>query len=283
MARLLKYNAKINYEQLTNYHFSAKAIGEIRKANGQPQITDFEFRTIVLTDNDSVSMEVLEKYLWSLSDLGVLLHEGNMSYIATHIRDLEGSMNNESPFHQKFDTDIELLLKLIKLKNSTGKISIEIRHRPIGESVEFFNLEDRLVTIPIINSSIDALFNSLVSDETVMPFELIDEIRNLPSPDEQSLKELKAKLFIMRDNLFHSLIISTICKSLRNYLNEFSVLSNPTANLTNDQARVIYEVCKFHRLIQIEHELDFEKLNYVRSIFTNSAKQQMITSQLSGS
>ncbi|MGM9476495.1 hypothetical protein ACS5PU_08690 [Pedobacter sp. GSP4] len=268
---LVTGGSQITYEILKDFHTAAEGVYNIRKSKGQSLEEDYEFQVLLEAENEEEAKAIFIAHAEKLADLGVHLHIGHLAYITIYLKSIEGNfILEESTSYKILSSNLSLLTNLIKLQKCTGKISLEITDNLVGkEFEEYTKLRDEELISAALQGTIGALISAIKRDEHLVPFSLIEEVKNL-KPSLDDITALNRKLIVITNKAFNSQMLYTICKTLRNYLNTYSPLRHPTATLTNDQARVIYETCKLHGLINLPHEMDIEKINYIRSVITNS-------------
>lgn len=283
MPALLETKCDINYQTLSDYHFSAKEISKIRNENGQSQIVEYEFRIIFDGDDLKESQKLVHNYLKLLDKHEILEHEGNIAYLVTHLKEFEGDfINSDINLHQNLDNDISFLLKLLKLRDMQNILTMEVKHKANGKEFdEYLNINDNTLISDMINAAIDSKFLSIKENKEFLPFELQDEICAIAVPDLTILTDIKNRLLLIKEKAFNSYIIYIICKTLRDYLNNKTTLYHPTAVITNEQALIIYEICKLFGIIKLTHFITQDKINYIRSVIRNSSDKGHATFQSS--
>ncbi|KQS41748.1 hypothetical protein [Pedobacter sp. Leaf194] len=272
---LVNGGGEISYKVLSEYHFTAKHIYESRTSENQPIDTNFEFDVIIPAMDLVHAEEIFTGYCNVIDGLCGRLHIGHLSYITSNIIEWEGNfVLADSMFHKVLRADISLLINLMNLKENTKNLNLEISHVLKGRDFDYFTkIQNPLIISGALSGAIDVLFNSIKHNYSSLPIELADQLRDVTTPTISLLQQINLQLIDITEKAFRSQLLYTVCVSLRNYLKKHSPLTHPTANLTNDQARVIYETCKLHGLINLPHEMDIEKINYMRSIISNSTHQ----------
>jgi len=281
----LDHTGMISYEILSKYHFSAESILKMCKERNEPFEVNFKHEVnIAANDHDEAKQKFVD-YLIRLKDLGVFYHAAHIAYLIKNMVEFEGNfIEQDSQLHKQLKFKIEQLIQIIKLRDNPNSINMEFTHKSYGKDFEdYLALSDPIVVSASLNSAGHALLNKIKQDVNSIPFELIDEVKNLSDLDIDKLSELNDKLISIKDKVFTSEFIYTVCKTIRNYLNEESNITHPTAFLTNDQARVIYEACSVYGILNVSHDMDYEKINYIKAVLNNGKKKDGIKVYLKGS
>lgn len=278
-----EHEGLISYEILSKYHFSAKAILDICLKNNKPVEVNFKHEVNYEASNIEEANETWQAYLLKLNEFNLVYHAAHIGYLVKNLVEFEGSFVNEESNQNKYlKSSIQQLIRLGNLMDNAKSVTIEITHKVNGKEFDdYTKLTDSAIISDTLKAAISSQLNSIKQEEHLIPFELLEDIRQLTEPNIDKLKAIDAKLINIKDKAFLSAFTYTVAEKLRNYLNNESPLKHDTAFLTNDQARIIFEVCKFYSIGNFHHEMDYDKINYVKSIFKNFKDKEGIEMALS--
>lgn len=265
------YTGLISYEILSKYHFTANMHYETCIKQNEPFEVEYTHTILLHADTIEHAAQIFVDYGLKLNELKIFYHLPHIAYLIENMIKFEGSfIDGESKLHTSVKALVEQLIKVLNLKNSSNDLMIEVSHKKHTKDLDYYlKFSDSQILSESLTSMAHSLLKKIKQDDNLIPFELLDEVKLLDELDLDKLNKLNKKLIDIKDKAFKSEFIYTVCKTLRDYLNAESILHHPTAVLTNDQARVIYEACKIYGIIDISHEMDYEKINYIKAVIRN--------------
>lgn len=261
----------INYELLKDYHFSAKAIHEHRISKSLPLITDYEFDLDIHAENLEEGKQIYGDYVKKLDGLKVLEHLPNINFITQHLKQFEGNyINHDNHLDKEAQNDISVLITLLKLQEQSNDLIIEIKHKLFGKDFDdYIELNQK----NLIGCALEGLIKEQIKVINIKSqhysFYIKEKITTIDLALLPSVQNLHNEVISITDKNFRSQFLFTVCNTLISYLSAHTSLNPANAILTNDMARVVYDTCKINDLIQIEHLVDLDKVNYIRAVIKN--------------
>lgn len=277
--------ADISYSILRNYHVFAQIECENRLANGLDLgEEDYEFSVQIDSKDELSAKELFIEEITKLNDLGIVHHLGYLMYISKNIVSHEGAyVECELPFDRLLVKHLDDLEKLLFLKGDCSNIHADFVHKSFNKDFEgYLSVNNESLLQKFIALAIDSQIQAIHENPQWVHYEIngvnIQQLHN----DLNLVKDIKIKLSKFKESTFRLSLLYTIVKTLADYLTENSPL-NPNSNvLTNDMARAIYIICKLNNLITITHEMEIEKINYIRAVLNNKKGIERLNATLVG-
>ncbi|OWK71427.1 hypothetical protein [Pedobacter sp. AJM] len=267
-----EFTGLISYKVLSNYHFSAKMTYENCLKRNQPFEVDYTHEIDIKAANIESAKQEFIDFAMRLNNHRIFYHLSNIAYIIQNWQRLEGTfIEEDSTLHKYTKARVEQLISVVKLRDRPQGLILEVSHPKKKKDEEnYVKLIDPDILSAALQASANLLLKKLKEDKNNIPFELLDELKAISEPDLEKLNSLDSKLINTTDKAFNSGLVFTICETLRKYLNEQTELNPSGVFLTNDEARIIYDVCIMYRvIIPNEDHMDFDKLNYIKAVLRN--------------
>lgn len=268
----------IDYEILSRYHFTAEMLLDSYIKSGRNAIERHAFNLTVEAESEQEARENLVGYAKNLDEKGIIGHAPHIIYLTQKLIEFEGNPKKELKEYKYILGELNLLSSLVALREDK-KTKLTLEHSNFGKGHEHYVvLEDN--GQDLIPLAIDAIINGVLkrirSNKNQLPNNsaLMDE--GFDTITLEKVLELKNKCIEVSEKTFNSLLLYTVSKTLQKYLNNETTLSKEGATLTNDQARVIYATGVFFGLITNEREMDYDRVNYMKSVFKNKDEDQSI-------
>lgn len=267
-----EFTGLISYKVLSGYHFSAKMTYDNCLKRNQPFEVEYTHEIDIKADNIESAKQQFIDFAMRLDNYKIFYHLSNIAYIIQNWQRLEGNfIEEDSILHKDTKARVEQLIKVVELRDNPQGLILEVSHpTKKKDEVNYLKLIDSDILSGALETSANLLLKKLKENENNIPFELIDEIKSISEPDLEKLNSLNSKLINTTDKAFNSGLVFTICETLRKYLNDQTELNPSGVFLTNDEARVIYDVCAMYNVISPNDDhMDFDKLNYIKAILRN--------------
>lgn len=274
---IITIESTVSYELLKDYHFTVKALWDNGNYTSYEPITPYLFNLRVTADNKEEAELSVFNYLKVFNNHGAIHHIGNVVYITQALIEYEGSyIHTDTPKNDQALLALEPLLNLLVIKeeDKVGLINIEITSNKGYSSKEFeyhSKFTDLNFNAKMIDQMIATQFDHLKSRAHTYSFGIKHRLDNTITPTVKAVREMMDQASSVSSKAFKADFLYTVCLTLLNYLNACSNLNPDSKAMTSDQARIIYNTCKIHGLISIEHEVKDQALNYIRMVLKNKA------------
>jgi len=279
----------IDYKILAQYHVNAEMIWEVRKEKNQSPKTLYNFFRIYDFDHlneieecKQESQEIYEMLVKALDSYKISEHHGNLFYIIINHLELEGSLlKDHSRFIEWAELKLIPLLGLLKIRDNglSNNIRIEFTHKslPNKNFPEYTMVNDRSTIDKLIDIGITTMFQDIKKEsEEVNPM-LSIILEDITTPTYSNIHNLVGDLSAITKRTFNASFLYTIASEVERYLTNETDMNPEGADITNNQARVVYLLLVYFDLINKEnHEINLDIIGYIRSIHGNKKETKTL-------
>jgi len=275
----------ISYEVLKDYHVTAQAIYDTRLKQKQSLEVEFDYEIIVPAETKEGGEAVFIAYLKKLRDLGIYLHTGHLIYITQNILKFEGNYINDEAVSNDFVIgELEVLKQLLEIQAIGDYSNLKLDLNTRSKAPNHSELPIKIVNSSVIKSAVSAIiqnqFEYIKGNEHAYSLEFNEELITIDKPSLETTTTLIELAKRVKPKPFATQLLYTVCTTLLSYLNKWTTLNPDQVALSNDQAKVIYYTCKLHNLINLDHHIDKEITDYIRSVLNNNRGQHTMLASI---